>query len=59
MWFQKKKEGKETEKNPTKFYLVVMDVFTFDFATIRTLLNFVSLWCTYISHKIQDDFIFL
>lgn len=53
--FQKKKE---TEKRH-KFCFLVMDVFTFDFATIRlTRLNFVSLWCTYISHKVQDDFYF-
>lgn len=53
MWFQKKKRNR---KKKTQILVTCDGCFHFDFATTRTRLNFVSLWCTYVSHKTQDDF---
>lgn len=50
------KKRKETEKKKTQILVTCDGCFHFDFATTRTRLNFVSLWCTYVSHKTQDDF---
>lgn len=53
MWFQKKE--KKHKKNTNSSYLWWMFLLWLCYTT-RTRLNFVSLWCTYVSHKTQDDF---
>lgn len=53
MWFQKKKRNRK--KNTNSSYLWWMFLLWLCYTT-RTRLNFVSLWCTYVSHKTQDDF---
>lgn len=51
--FKKKKRNRK--KNTNSSYLWWMFLLWLCYTT-RTRLNFVSLWCTYVSHKTQDDF---